>query len=362
MWKQKAGGVSQALNESIDQFDTKTEEVPIQLLRDTSNAYLLASGFTDEEARLTTDNLVEAELAGKSSHGVIRLNDLRALQASGDIVTGTTGLESEICRDDVLFYDAAYMSGSVALYRSLDQAFVHMEQRPQQSLLAVGIRNMSYASGYIGDYARLAAERGFAFLSFFNSPPILIPHGSRDPQWGTDPVTFSFPRGDGGHPVIHDSASSVITWGEMMNAKRQGRSIPEDCALDEAGEPTVDPQEGMKGGLLTAGGHKSSGLALMVELLAGALTGSRVGSAVAGGWGGMYLLMRTGMFRGDESPARQDADLLLNVLTSSSPREGFDRVRYPGQQSAELRRQALERGSIALPKLLWQQICQAREP
>ncbi len=362
MWKKKAGGVSQALNEEVTQFDTDHIEVGIDDLNKTATSYLLHSGFTPEEAELTVKNLLEAELAGKASHGIIRLPDLRALQASGDIVTGTESLEPLRQGPDFLYFDAGYMSGSVALYRSLTHAFAFFDDNADRNILMVGIRNMSYASGYIGDFARLAAERNLIFISFFNSPPILIPHGSREPQWGTDPLTFAFPRreADGGIPVIHDSASSVITWGEMMNCKREGRDLPANVALDEAGKPTVNPREGMKGGLLSMGEHKGSGIALMVELMAGALTGSRVGTVVDGGWGGTYMLIRPTVFRDDAQSLEEESSRLLNALSSSAPREGFDRVYYPGQQSQNRRKRALEKRSITVPRLLWQSIVEGK--
>lgn len=364
MWKKKAGGVSQALNETIEKYDTERSRVSIDELREIALRYLMNSSFNREEAEMTVENLLEAELAGKVSHGIIRLPDLRALQLSGDIKTGTTGLEPEKAGADFLYFDARYMSGSVALYRSLDHAWNFFDEHPDRNILMVGIRNMSYASGYIGDYARIAAEHGFAFMSFFNSPPILIPHGSREPQWGTDPVTFSFPRrdADGGIPVIHDSASSIITWGAMMNRKREGQELPPGVALDEAGNPTSSPQEGMKGGLLAMGEHKGSGLALMVELMAGALTGSRVGTVVDGGWGGTYILIRPTVFRDDVHAVEEESSKLLTHLSGSAPRDGFDRVYYPGEQSQHRRRATLEKGSLLLPSMLWQRIVDEAGP
>lgn len=360
MWKKegKSGGVSQALNEELETYDTEFLEVSIDEVRSISIRYLEESGFNTAEAELTTKNLLEAELAGKRSHGIIRLPDLRKLIASGDIRTDTSGLH--LLRDggDALHFDAEYQSGSVALYRSLDAAFDRMKERPEQNILMVGVKDMSYASGYIGDYARLAAEEGLLFLSFFNSPPILIPHGSRDPQWGTDPVTFSFPaRGTkSSASMVHDSASSVITWGAMMNLKREGKELPPGVALDEEGNETRSPAEGMKGGLLSMGEHKGSGMALMVELMAGALTGSRVGTVVDGGWGGTYILIRPGAFLGDDEQVSARGGELLIALNESRPRSGFENVYYPGQQSQERRKNHLKSGSIALPSILWSDI------
>lgn len=360
MWKKegKSGGVSQALNEELDEFDTKFEELSIEEVRTVSMQYLEESGFNTVEAELTTRNLLEAELAGKRSHGIIRLPDLRKLSASGDIRTNSSDLK--LLRDggDALYFDAEYQSGSVALYRSLDAAFSRMKDEPERNILMVGVKDMSYASGYIGDYARMAAGEGFIFLSFFNSPPILIPHGSRDPQWGTDPVTFSFPAAGtkSSASMVHDSASSVITWGAMMNLKREGKELPPGVALDEEGNETRSPVEGMKGGLLSMGEHKGSGMALMVELMAGALTGSRVGTVVDGGWGGTYMLIRPGVFQGgDEAVASLGKDL-LSALNDSRPRRGFERVYYPGQQSQELRSTQLKTGSLMLPSILWSDI------
>ncbi|WP_041401107.1 Ldh family oxidoreductase [Salinispira pacifica] len=360
MWKKdgKSGGVSQALNEELDTFDTEFLEVSIEEVRSISTRYLEESGFNRDEAELTTRNLLEAELAEKRSHGIIRLPDLRKLIASGDIRTNTSGLSLVRDGGDALHFDAEYQSGSVALYRSLEVAFARMREQPDRNILVTGIKDMSYASGYIGDYARMAAEEGLLFLSFFNSPPILIPHGSRDPQWGTDPVTFSFPAqgSESSASMVHDSASSVITWGAMMNLKREGKELPPGVALDEEGNETRSPVEGMKGGLLSMGEHKGSGMALMVELMAGALTGSRVGTVVDGGWGGTYILIRPGVFLGDDEKVSAQGSELLTALNESRPRGGYDRVRYPGQQSQERRNSHLKNGSIRLPSILWSDI------
>jgi LDH2 family malate/lactate/ureidoglycolate dehydrogenase len=104
MWKKKAGGVSQALNETIEQYDTEHVDVSLEEVRSVSEEFLINSGFNREEAAMTVENLLEAELAGKASHGIIRLPDLRTLQASGDIVTGTEGLEPERAGEDFLFF------------------------------------------------------------------------------------------------------------------------------------------------------------------------------------------------------------------------------------------------------------------
>jgi L-2-hydroxycarboxylate dehydrogenase (NAD+) len=92
-------------------------------------------------------------------------------------------------------------------------------------------------------------------------------------------------------------ASSQITWGDLLVAKNAGKEIKEGAAIDGEGNLTTDPGKAMEGGLLPFFGRKGSGLAFIVELLGGALTGSRVGNNVAGGWGSFYILIDPTLFR-----------------------------------------------------------------
>jgi LDH2 family malate/lactate/ureidoglycolate dehydrogenase len=356
MWngEKQSGGVSPALEDDNSEFDRNKVSVSIKDLSKYVVSFLHNSGFNEEESSLTLRNLLEAELAGKASHGIIRLKDLRILASRGHIACNSEGLKLLNETSEALLFDAEYQSGSVAVYRSMEKAFSRIESK-DSTLLMVGIRNMSYASGYIGDFAREAAEKGYIFLSFFNSPPILIPHGSKEAQWGTDPLSFSFPH-EAGQPVIHDMASSKITWGEMMNCKREGRDLPEETALDEQGNPTLSPLDGMKGGLLSAGGHKGSGIALMVELLAGVLTGSRVGTVKEGGWGGCYFLIKPTIFGRNSADISLETSALLQALCATEPRNPDDPVRFPGMKAAKNRNSCIELDSIELPEKLWQWI------
>lgn len=213
----------------------------------------------------------------------------------------------------------------------------------------MAIKDIEYASGYIGDYARRAAEQDLIFVGFHNSPGGLVPHGTTKGIWGTDPLTISIPA----HkiPVVLDMASSQTTWGDIMLAKTEGRTIKEGVAIDAEGNLTVDPAKAMEGGILPIAGHKGSGLAFMVELLGGALSNSRVGGAVDGGWGSFYILINPGFFR-DINAFKNDVQAAINELKSTPKAKGFTEVFFPGEQSYYKRQRNLEKGEIAVSEKL----------
>src|SRR5690606_25952175 len=119
-----------------------------------------------------------------------------------------------------IHFNAKYKPGFYAIYKSLDTA---LEKVKQSGILAVGIKDLAYASGYIGDYARRVAEKDLVFISFHNSQGGLVPFGATKDLWGTNPITISVPSTSA--PVILDMASSQTTWGDLMVAKTEGRTI-----------------------------------------------------------------------------------------------------------------------------------------
>lgn len=260
--------------------------------RDLSKQILAKLGFGLEEAELITQNLIEAELVEKKTHGLVRLLSIAGLVAVGKITVNDQDISLINEQKATLHFDGKYKPGFYAIYKSLEKAFSKVKET---GILAVGLKDLAYASGYIGDYARLAAEQNLIFIGFHNSPGGLVPFGTAKNLWGTNPITIGVPTH--GAPVILDMASSKSTWGNLLLSKNEGKDLPVGVAIDKAGEPTIDPNEAMLGGLLPIAGHKGSGLAFIVELLAGGLSNSRVGGAVEGGWGSFYLLIDPTMFR-----------------------------------------------------------------
>lgn len=313
-----------------------------QLAKDT----LTKLGFTANDASLITKNLIEAELAEKKTHGLIRIPAIKKQVEKGKISTKSDEPQEISQTSTSLHLDGKNKPGFIVIYQSLEQA---IQKAKEAGMVSVGLKDVGYASGYIGAYARIATDNNLIFIGFNNSAGGLIPHGSKKELWGTNPLTIGVPTND--DPVILDMASSMTTWGDLMVSKQEGKKLREGVALDGDGNPTTDPEKAMEGGILPFAGHKGSGLAFIVELLAGALTGSRVGYSVEGGWGTFYILIDPTVFRSIQE-FKSDVSKAIDELKNAPKANGVSEIYYAGEQSNKLRKSHLESGEIEISDAL----------
>lgn len=328
-------------------------KVQISVAEELSNKVLQGAGFSQSDSQLITRNIIEAELVEKKSHGLIRIPaTLGKIKDKKIEVDGKAIVISESAT--TLHMDGKYKPGFIVIYQSLEKA---IKKTKQSGLVSVGLKDLGYASGYIGAYAREAANNDLIFIGFNNSPGGLVPHGSTEAIWGTNPFTVGVPTNN--FPVILDMASSKTTWGNLMVSRNEGKKLGDNVAIDANGEVTNDPAEAMEGGILPVGEHKGSGLAFIIEIIAGALTGSMVGGAVPGGWGTFYILIDPSFYRPIDS-FKNDVETAIIKLKGSSKMKGFTEINFPGEHSSELREKNLETGKIDVNEKLWKQLNQSR--
>lgn len=320
--------------------------INIEIATQLSNDILKNLKITPTEVQLITQNLIDAELANKKTHGLVRLLGFKRTSDAGKLNTEPLDLQVISESDSHLHIDGNGKMGFGVIYKSLDNAF---EKIKTSKLLAVGIKNTG-VSGFIGSYARKATEQNLIYIGFHNSTGGLIPHGSIKEMWGTNPLTVGIPTNN--IPVILDMASSQITWGDLLVAKNEGKAIKEGVAIDADGNITTDPSKAMEGGLLPFAGHKGSGLAFIVELLGGALTGSRVGNNVQGGWGSFYILIDPTLFR-PLNDFKNDVEVAINELKDSPKMKGFDEIYFAGEQSYKTRQSNIANGSFEISEKLY---------
>jgi L-2-hydroxycarboxylate dehydrogenase (NAD+) len=311
--------------------------------------YLAKLGISKEEAELITENIIDAELAGRKTHGFVRLLSFK--KSFDEQKLNIDPLEINIISQSPvsLYLNGRHKLGYGPIYKSLGLAF---EKIKTSKIIIVGIKDLG-VTGYIGSYARKATEKNLIFIGFNNSTGGLIPFGSKKELWGTNPLTVGIPTND--IPVILDMASSQITWGELLVAKNEGKLIKEGVALDANGNPTTNPTEAMSGGLLPFFGHKGSGLAFIVELLGGALTGSRVGYQVPGGWGSLYILIDPTIFR-PLADFKKDVTMAINELKTSPKATGFNEIYFAGEKSAKLRQKQINEGMVDISDTVLKQV------
>jgi (2R)-3-sulfolactate dehydrogenase (NADP+) len=146
----------------------------------------------------------------------------------------------------------------------------------EQGIAALAIKN-SYNCGVLGVHNHRLAAAGLMGIGFTNAPASIAPSGGFNPVVGTNPFSIAAPNGQGGASVLIDQSASTIAKSEVMKHAREGKAIPEGWALDAEGNPTTDPAVGLKGSMAPSGGYKGVGIALMVEMMAAAMTGATLG-------------------------------------------------------------------------------------
>jgi len=236
----------------------------------------ILKGFqaTDSEAGLVAECLVRADMRGIDTHGVHFLTLLSSRVESRMIQIPT---KVEVIRDEdaTALLDGGNGLGQVAAHRAMEMCIGKARKFGTGS---VAVRNTNHI-GILAFYSSDMAERGLAGIVMCNGAASMSPWGGAEPFFGTNPISIAIP-GDTGEPVVLDMSSSVVARGKIRRAERMKEAIPAGWAFDANGNPTTDPSEAMKGTLMPIGGPKGYGLALMVDVLAGLLSGSQFGPHV----------------------------------------------------------------------------------
>jgi len=229
----------------------------------------------EADAAVVADSLVEAELAGQPTHGLLRLPFLLDRLRAG-LINPRPAFRLSGDRAAAVVLDADNGLGPVAGVRAID---LSVERAHLAGIGIVAVRRGNHL-GSLGFYLRRATAAGAIGLAFTNTPPAMSPPGGRTPYLGTNPIAAGFPTS--GDPVIVDMATSQVARGHILRAARVGEPIPEGWAVDAEGQPTTDPHAAIAGSLLPLGGTKGFALALLVEVLSGVLSGAAVGPEVVG--------------------------------------------------------------------------------
>ena len=250
-------------------------QVKINSIQNISYQILSKIGVPNDDAEIIVDSIVYAHQRGKGTHGVGRL-PIYVRKVKEGLMTSVTKLC--VIKDNfaVSLYDAQHGFGQIAAYRGMEIA---IEKARQYGVGAVGIRH-SNNFGTAGFFVDFAAKNNMIGFIFANSSPAIAPIGGKTAIFGTNPMGIGFPGGNNQPAVILDMATSHAARGKIRLAAKNGESIPEGWALDSDGNPTTDPIEALKGSMMPVGGHKGFGLSLIVDVIAGLLTGSAFGGDV----------------------------------------------------------------------------------
>jgi hydroxycarboxylate dehydrogenase B len=306
-----------------------------------------AAGSSPEEAGIVADHLVEANLKGHDSHGVIRAAKYVGWVAAGELVPNR---HAKIVSDRpaMLVVDGGFGYGQVIGKEAMQ---LGAERAHRCGLCAIGTRNSGHL-GRIGAWAEQLAQAGLASVHFVNTSGygiLVAPYGGSDRRLSANPIAAGVPV-SGGAPIILDIATSIIAEGKIQIARNRGEQLKPGMVVDGAGRPTTDPATFYShppGAIFPFGGHKGSGLSLFCEIFAGSLTGG--GSSHPNNPTATRLVNNMlsiafdpGAFPNDSFA--DDLTRLIGWVKSSPPMEQGGAVRLPGEVEEDTAAHRLRQG------------------
>jgi len=317
-------------------------------------AALERAGVPQPHAVLQADLLLEAELRGRASHGLLRLN--RIIERIHNGVADPLATGDHRWRGSFLDVDGKRGLGPVVACAALDVLI----ERARANGIAIGaIRNNNHL-GMLAWYADRIARRGLILIALCNSEALVHPWGGRKAMIGTNPIAIGVPTAD--QPFVLDMATSLVSMGQIHNYANQERPLPPGWALDADGNPTTDAAAAKRGSIAPFGAAKGYALGLAFEVLIGTITGSEVGVDVQGtldseapcNKGDVFIVIDSAA---DSATARTTAQRISRYLDSirASGLEGGDQVQVPGDRALAMRRTLMESG-LPIEDDVWEKI------
>jgi LDH2 family malate/lactate/ureidoglycolate dehydrogenase len=307
-------------------------------LRDWSADVFVRLGLREADARLVAGTLVEADLRGVSSHGVQRMSTYADSLRRGTMVAQP---EITIVKDSVwaLVVDGGGGMGQLAAQRATDLA---LERAATTGHGAVSVRNSTHC-GAMAYWAMQAVDKRAIGIAITNAGINMMPTGGRVKLVGNNPVAYAIPTGRE-TPLVLDMATSVVAGGKLDMARIKGQPIPLGWALDKEGQPTTDPVAARAGALLPLGGPKGYGLAVVLDVLCGVLSGGRFGKGLgAPGSSHFFEVLSIEAFTPYEE-FLQRMGQLIDQLHDCPPADGSSGVVLPGEIEHRLREKHLRDG------------------
>ena len=309
-------------------------------LREFASTIFAALGVPQADAQRVADSLVQAELWGHASHGVLRLPwYARRLQTGA--MRAVTQAQTVVDAGAVAVLDGNEGIGQVLATQATQEA---IRRAGQHGIGAVAVRNSNHF-GTAMYFSLMGPPEGCVVMLTTNASPAMAPWGGREKRVGTNPWSLAAPAGRHA-PMVLDIANTAVARGKLYLAQQKGQPIPSGWAMNAAGVATTDAAEGIAGLILPMAGHKGYAIAVMMDMLSGVLSGSTFGSAVHGpyepaarsGCGHLVIALDIAAFLPPaEFGAR--AEQLIAELRATPLAPGSEEILYPGELEA---RQALK--------------------
>jgi len=314
-------------------------------------AIVTAAGAPATHAEIVATSVVDADLTGHESHGVLRIPSLVEAIGKGSLKPAATPFVVHESPSTAVV-DGAATFGHVGARVATDLA---IQKAGSAGLAGVSLTRVTHA-GRIGEWAELGAGHGLITMvaaSRAHSTGTLAPYGGRVGAIGTTPTAWAIPRLEGRPPILLDFATSAVAQGKLQLARATGQSVPPGWILDAEGRPTTDVEEFFRGGaLLPFGGHKGYALSVITAMLAVGLSGGDLLDPSEHGSCLFIMCVDPEAFRPADQFGRAIEEIAAR-LKAVPPAEGFDEVLLPGEPEARSRARRSQEG-IPVTDATWE--------
>ena len=321
----------------------KTKKIVTKILR--------KFGLSNDHALISANALINAELVGAYGHGLSRLK-MYCDRISKKVINPKPKIKVKKISSSISHIDANNSIGFVAADLGIKIAINHAKKT---GIGMVAIKNSGHY-GLSGYYAEQAVKKNLITMIYTNAPPAVAPHGALKSLFGTNPICFGTPTGSK-IPFILDTSISVINRGKIRVAARNNLKIPDGVALDKFGKPTNNAKKALEGVQLPIAGFRGSGLAWMVDILSGVLTGGNHAGRVKDPFddfsgpqniGHLFITFKPNLFQKNYNQRIKDNIKTIKKLPKI---KGVKEIMYPGQNKF-IRYKNNLRKEISIPDII----------
>lgn len=323
-----------------------------QDLKDFVVRYFTRLNVPETDARIAAEILISADLRGVDSHGLIRISSYYGSRLRKGLIDPTPKIQVLAETPATLRLDGGAGLGQVVGYHAMKRC---IEKAKEVGTALVTVRNSNHY-GIAGYYAMMALEEGMIGISYTNAQPLVAPTYGRTAVLGTNPIAVAVPAG-AEKPYVLDMATSIVPIGRITVYQKSKREIPAGWGVDKDGAVTTDPNAVLQGGaLMPLGGidlmrgYKGYGLAMLVDIFSGVLSGAATATSVGhpganmpADVGHFFQAVRIDAIRPEEE-FKAHMDAFIQELKNSPKAAGQDRIYIPGEKEFELEAKNLRDG------------------
>ena len=287
--------------------------------------------LNSQHAEISARALINAEIVGAYGHGLSRLK-MYCDRIKKKVINPKPKIRIKKISQSISHIDADNSIGFVAADIAIKKA---IQNAKKTGIGLVAVKNSGHY-GLSGYYAEQAVNKNLVTMIYTNAPPAIAPHGARKSLFGTNPICFGTPSGSRA-PYILDTSISMINRGKIRFASKNNQKLPIGVALDKFGQPTTDANKALKGVQLPIAGFRGSGLAWMIDILSGVLTGGNHAGGVKDPFedfsgpqniGHLFITFKTNLFVKDYNERIKDNIKIVKRLPKV---KGIKEIMYPGQ-------------------------------